>query len=158
MRQLRLVAIVLAAQLGCNSLSDPAVRLAYCLEGAIKAHARDGATFNASCDLKMSGSYLVVLHPEGELSDEQLVSAGMPRPLLAELRALRIGDRPAVYVIAADPAVSGTGAGRSSLSSRTTYQNNFVRIARLMVVAKTTQPVGVEIGGPPDARVIEGIR
>ena len=49
----------------------PAVRLAYCLERALKAHPRDGSTVHASCDIKMSGSYLIVLHPEGEVSDEQ---------------------------------------------------------------------------------------
>lgn len=151
------VAGCLILQLGCSWLSDPAVRLAYCVEEAVKEQPREGAATQASCDLKMRGSYLVVLHPEGALRDEQVVSAGLPQALLPELRVLRLGNNPAIYVIATDPGVSGEGAARSTRSSRTTYQNNFVQIDRLMVLAKTTQPVRVDLGGPPERRVIEGV-
>ena len=58
----------------------------------------------------MPGSYLVVLHPEGALREEQLVSAGLQQALLPELQELRLGTNPAIYVIATDPGVSGTGA------------------------------------------------
>jgi hypothetical protein len=145
-------------QLGCDWLSDPAVRLAYCVEAAVNDHPRDGAATHASCDLEMPGSYVVILHPAGALGDEQLVSAGLPQSLLPEFRLLReSGNQPAIYVIAADPRVSGTGSGRSIRSSFTTYQMNFVQIDRLMVLAKATQPVTVDLGGPVERLVIDGI-
>jgi hypothetical protein len=151
------VAGCLILQLGCSWLSDPAVRLAYCVEGAVKEQPRDGAATQASCDLEMPGSYLVVLHPEGALREEQVVSAGLPMALLPELRVLRLGNNPAIYVIATDPGVSGTGSARSTRSSWTTYQMNFVQIDKLMVLTKTTQPVRVDVGGSPERRVIEAV-
>jgi hypothetical protein len=147
----------LILQLGCSAMSDPAVRFAYCLEEAVKEPMRDGAATQASCDLKKSGSYLVVLQPEGALRDEQLVSAGVPQSLLPELREMRFSDNAAIFVIATDPGVSGFGASRSIKSSWTTYQMRFVQIDKLMVLAKTTQPVSVDIGGSPERRVIEAI-
>jgi hypothetical protein len=105
----------------------------------------------------MPGSYLAVLHPEGALREEQLVSAGLPPALLPELRGLRLGNEPALYVIATDPGVSGTGASRSILSSWTTYQMHFVQSDKVMVLAKTTQPVNVDLGGSPERRAIQAI-
>jgi hypothetical protein len=151
------VAICVMLPLGCGFLSDPATELAYCLERAVKEQPRDGALTHASCDLKTPGSYLVVLHPEGTLRDEQLVSAGLPWALVPELRVLRLGNEPSIYVIATDSGVSGTGTDRSTLSSRTTYQMNFVQIDRLMVLAKATQPVEIDVGGPAERRVVEGL-
>jgi len=151
------VAIWLLLQAGCGWLSDPAVRFAYCLEQAVKEHPRDSTVTHASCDLKLPGSYVVVLHPEGTLGDKQLVLAGLPQALLPELRELRFGDEPAIYVIATDPGVRGTGADRSTRSSRTTYQMRFVQIDSLMVLAKSMQPVEVVIGGPAARPAIEGV-
>jgi hypothetical protein len=140
---------------GCG-LSDPAIRFAHCLEEAIKEHP-GAAAAHARCDLELPGSYLVVLHPKGTLGDEQLVSAGLPQALLPELRTLRLGVNPAIFVISTGSQVTGMGASRSTRSSRTTYQMNFVEIDRLMVLAKTTQPLGVDIGGTAERRVIEAI-
>jgi hypothetical protein len=151
------VAICLMLQPGCDWLSDPAVRLAYCVERAAREHPRDGTATHVSCDLKMPGSYVVVLHPEGALRDQRLVSAGLPQALLPELGVLRLGEQPAIYVIATDPGVSGTGSSRSIRSSWTTYQMKFVLIDSLMVLAKTTQPVRVDIAGPAERPVIEGV-
>ena len=153
-----IVIVGLTPHVGCGSfMTDPAVRLAYCLEGAVK-DAGASATAQANCDLKISGSYLVVLHPAGEVSDAQLTAAGVSPDVVQEVRALRIADRPAIYVVSVDAGVTGTGTGRSVLSSRTTYQNNFIRIDRLMAVVKTSPPVNVTIGGAAGARVIEDIR
>lgn len=144
-------------QLGCSWLSDPAVRLAYCVEAAAREQPRDGAATQVSCDLRMPGSYLVVLHPDGALREEQVVSEGFPQALLPELRVLRLGNNPAIYVIATDPSVSGTGSSRSILSSWTTYQMHSAQIDKLMVLAKNTQPVRVDVGGSPERRVIEAV-
>jgi hypothetical protein len=148
----------LILQAGCSWLSDPATRLAYCLEGAVSQQSREGTTTEASCDLEMPGSYMVVLHPEGTLRDEQLVSAGLPPALLPELRLLRSdGGHPAIYVIATDPGVNGTGTSRSILSTRTTYQDRFIEIDKLLLLAKSTQPVKVNIGGSREHRVIDAL-
>ena len=105
----------------------------------------------------MAGSYLVVLHPEGPLREEQAVSEGFPQALLPELRELRLGTNPAIYVIATDPSVSGTGSSRSILSSWTTYQMRSAQIDKLIVLAKNTQPIRVDVGGSPERRVIEAV-
>ena len=143
--------------LGCAWSADPAVRLARCLEDAIEEHPGGDAAIHASCDLEMPGSYLVVLHPTGALPDEQLVSAGLPQALLPEFKELRIGEQPGIFVIATDPGISGIGSERSTLSSWTTSQMHFVQIDSLMVLAKNTQPVAVDVGGPAARRVIEGL-
>lgn len=151
------VAGCLILQLGCSWRPDAAERLAHCLKEAIEEQPREGAIIRASCDLEMPGSYLVVLHPEGALREEQVVSAGLPSTLLSELRELRLGTNPGIYVISTDPGVSGIGTGRTILSKWTTSQMHFVQIDNTMVLAKTMQPVSVDIGGPPDRRVIEAI-
>ena len=155
--RLAAIASCLAIQLGCIWQADPAIRLAYCVEEAIEEQPRGDAPTRASCDLNMTGSYLVVLHPQGALREEELASTGVPPDLLAELRVLRLTEQPGILVLATDPGVSGTGNDRSVLSSRTTYQMNFVQIDRLMTLAKTAPPVSVDIGGSPERRVIEGI-
>ena len=140
----------------CNSFSDPAVRLASCLDDAISGAVPSTAVIEAACDLKLPGNYLVVLHPSGELSDEQLLAGGVPEPVMPELRALRIGDNASIYVISTD--AKGNGTERTVPSSRTTSQNKFVKIDRLMVLAKSSQPLIVEVGGAADARVIQALR
>lgn len=149
-------AACLMMQLACAWTPDASTRFAYCVEQAIDEHARDAAV-QATCDLEMPGSYLVVLHPQGALREAELASSGLTTDLLAEMRVLRIGVQPSIYVISTDPGVSGTGTDRSFFSKRTTYQMHFVQIDTLMVLAKTTQPVIIDIGGPPERRVIEGI-
>jgi len=151
------VALCLTLHLGCGLLSDPATSLAYCVEEAITNHAGNDSATQATCDLDHPGRYLVVLHPRGALLEGELTAAGLTSDLLAEMRVLRIGVQPAIYVISTDPGVSGTGTDRSRLSQRTTSQMHFVQIDTLMVLAKATQPVIVDIGGPPGRRVIERI-
>ena len=155
-RILLLIGVALVS--ACNSFSDLAVRLADCVGEAISAAVPSTAVIEASCDLKLPGNYLIVLHPSGELSDEQLLAGGVPEPVMPELRAMRIVDNASIYVISTDPGVKGAAAQRTTLSSRTTSQNKFVSISKLMVLAKTSQPVLVEIGGPGTARVIQTIR
>jgi hypothetical protein len=159
MSRFRAITITVALQLACETFSDPAVRLAYCIERATGQGSRENAPVHANCDIGISGRYAVVLYPQDEVGDDQLVSAGFPPALLVEMQELRkIGKHSAIYVIAADPEVTGTGSDRSVLSSFTTYQNNFVRIPRLMVLVKTSQPVEVEIASASDGPLVQGIR
>ena len=122
------VSIGLALQFGCSLSPDPAIRLADCVKDAVDRSAGSLASW-ANCDLKMRGSYLIVLHPQGYLSDDQLISAGLPKSLLPEFRALRIGERPAIYVIATGPDVSGVGSDRTTLSSWTTSPKRARRLS-----------------------------
>lgn len=139
----------LAVQLACDKLSDPAVRLAYCMEEGVKKADTAATSIQVNCDLKIPGDFVVVLHPSGDLKDEEFASAGAPPAVIADVRALRIGDHPSIYVIA---------TGKQTPNSRTTYQNNFVKIDKLMVVFKSSRPVTVDISGSAGARTIQSIR
>ena len=152
-----LATLALVLAVGCDAMSDPAVRLATCVESAINDAVPSTPDIEATCDLKLAGNYLVVLHPSGELTDEQLLAGGVPEPVLPELRKMRIGDRASIYVISTDANVKGTGADRTTLSSRTTSQNKFVKIDKLIVQTKSSQPVVVNIGGAATERVIQTI-
>lgn len=151
-----LAIVALTLQIACSAFSDPAVRLSRCLEGAVNDAMPATTTIQASCDLRLEGSYIVILHPAGELSDAQLIEAGLPAAVIPELRAMRIGDNASIYVISAD--AKGTGTDRTVLSSRTTSQNKFVKIDHLIVAAKTSQPVAIDVVGTTGAREIQGIR
>ena len=96
------VLLALALLSGCNSFSDPAVRLASCIEGAINGAVPSTPLIEATCDLKQPGRYVVVLHPSGEMTDTQLIEAGMPAQRISELRALRISDNASIYVLSGD--------------------------------------------------------
>jgi len=152
-----LVSSCLLTQLGCGSLSDPATQFAYCLEAAATARSLGSTTTNATCDLGMPGEFLLVLHPQGALREQDLVSAGVSTALLDEFRILRITDNAAIYVVATGPGVTGFGTSRSIRSTRTTYQQRFINIERVMVLAKDTQPVGVDITGPPGRREVVAV-
>jgi len=142
-------ALCIAALPSCSMFSDPAVRLAYCVEEGVKKSKSAATSIEVNCDLKVSGNYVVVLHPSGEKTDAELTTNGVPASVIPAVRALRNGDHPAIYVVATD---------KQTPDSRTTYQNNFAVIDRVMAVSKSSQPVTVLIGGPADARLILGIR
>ena len=153
-----LAVIGLTLQLGCDFMSDPAVRLSSCLEGAVNDALPATTSIQASCDLRLAGSFVVILHPSGELTDSQLIEAGLPADVIPELRVMRIGDNASIYVISTGANVAGIGTARTVLSSRTTSQNNFVKIDHLIIQAKTSQPVIVDIAGTAGARVIQAVR
>ena len=142
----------------CGYISDPAVRLSRCLEGAVNDALPAATSIQASCDLRLAGSFVVILHPSGELTDSQLIEAGLPADVIPELRVMRIGDNASIYVISTGANVTGVGTARTVLSSRTTSQNNFVKIDHLIIQAKTSQPVIVDIAGTAGARVIQAVR
>lgn len=143
-----LAMIIIGLPLACSFASDPAVRLAQCLESAINDAVPSTPSIEATCDVEQPGSYVVVLHPSGEVTDAQLVEAGIPEASIPELRALRISDNASIYVISNDATVK---------SSRTTVQNNFVKIDHLLAKAKSSQPLVVNIGGGATSRVIQAI-
>jgi hypothetical protein len=152
------VAACLMVQMACAFTPDAATRFADCVEQAIDEAPRDAATIQVTCDLERPGRYLVVLHPQGELREAELAAAGLTPDLVAEMRVMRIGVQPSIYVISTDPGVTGTGTDRSPLSNRTTSQMHFVQIEKLMALTRTTQPVTIDIGGPQERRVITGVR
>lgn len=155
---LAIIAMSAMPQIDCDPLADPAMRLEHCLERAVAGLSRPGEVARAACDVKLPGRYTVVLHPPGELSDEDLLFAGLPEALLPELRTMRSKRGPAMYVFASDRTVTGIGIKRTVPSSRTTTQSMFVEINELMVVTRTTQPLTVEVARTQDAAVIRRIR
>lgn len=156
--KLAVVAMASMPQYNCDPFSDPATRLEKCLARAVKQETTRGALVIASCDLKITGRYVVVMHPPGEVSNEELVYAGLPENLVPELRAMRLRGSPAMYVIAADRTVTGIGASRSVLSSRTTEQSTFIEINHLMVIVRNAPPLTVEIGRPAGTPVVQRMR
>ena len=116
------LAIVLTAcllpQLGCAS--DPAVRLARCLE-----RSTDRGRLADSCEVGSAEGFAVVAHPAGSLSDGQLAAAGLTAREIGVLRELRIGPEPSIYVIP-----------ESGRASRTTAQGRAVGIPGLLVARK----------------------
>jgi hypothetical protein len=129
--------------------SDPAVRLANCVEEGVKKSKAAATSIEVNCDLKLSGNYVVVLHPAGEKTDEELAAGGVPAAVIPAVRMLRNGDHAAIYVVASD---------RQTPDSRTTYQNRFAHVDHVMAATKSLPSVTVSIGGPAEARVILGIR
>ena len=129
--------------------TDPAVRLANCIEEGVKKSSDGATSIEVNCDLKLSGNYVVVLHPAGEKSDVELAAGGVPSASIAAVRALRNGDHAAIYVVASD---------KKTPDSRTTYQNNFVTFDHVMAAVKSLPSVTVMLGGPAGARVVQGIR
>lgn len=92
----------------------------------------------------------MVLHPEGQLSDEELIQGGVPERLVPLLRQLRNGDNEQVLVF---PFESPRAA------SRTTYQHRFARIPRLLVIEKAKpDPVVIELRQSPEAPEIASLR
>lgn len=142
----QLILIGLAALLGaCNSISDPAVRLADCLEEAVKEQQAE-----AVCDLGVAGGCVVILHPDGTLSDAQLLDAGLTPERAARLRELRLNEIAGIYVLPDDPQL---------LPSRTTSQHRFLLISRILVLAKPGgEPLRVVLGGPASNRSAESLR
>jgi hypothetical protein len=124
------------------------------MDDAIKA-APSSPTVFANC--RLTGGYLLILHPQGQLTDLELAAAGVSTTIVPEVRAIRNGDEPAIYAIANGPAVSGIGVNRNFKSTWTTAQNLFVRIDRLLYLPKTHLAVVVTITGPAGARVIDKI-
>lgn len=141
--------IPLLGTLGCSLLTDPAVRIAQCTERAAESLDRSGSDHTVTTcppHSQIHGQYLVVLHPEGQLSDEELIQGGVPQGLLPFLRQLRLGDSAAVYVF---PGESVRAA------SRTTYQKRFVHIPRLFVLEKETRgPVRIAVAETPRGKEI----
>lgn len=156
--KLTIVAMSSIPQYDCDPMAEPATRLENCMARAVKQIKRQGEMIHAACDLKLAGRFVVVLHPPGELSNEELQLAGFPDALVPELRALRLRGSPAMYVFSADRAVKGVGSRRTVPSSRTTTQSTFVEINELLVVTRNTQPVTIEIGRNAHAAVVRRMR
>jgi hypothetical protein len=75
---------------GCNALTDPAVRLAYCMEEGVKKSGAAATSIQMNCDLALAGNYVVVLHPDGQRNDDELTAGGVPRDVIPELRTISI--------------------------------------------------------------------
>lgn len=129
----------------CDSiLSDPAVRVAECLEAAAR-----GGESTVTCDLKLPGRYVVILYPSDLVLDSTLREAGVPDNTIPELKALRLGPKEAIFVIPLDHQQS---------PSRTTYQRRFVSIPKLLVKVGSDSSVTLllqSIGGHP---TVVGVR
>jgi hypothetical protein len=155
---LTIVAMGAMQQYDCDPTAEPATRLEKCIHRAVLELKRPGQIVNTTCDLKLPGRFVIVLHPPGTLSQEDLTNAGVPESLVPELRAMRMKGDPAIYVFSIDRNVTGVGSRRSVPSSRTTSQSTFVEINELLVATRTTQPVTVDVGKTQTTAVVKRIR
>ncbi len=155
---LTMVAMSSMPQYDCDPLAEPATRLEHCVERAVGNLKRSGAIVHVDCDLKLPGRFIVVLHPAGELSDEDLMAGGLPSALIPEIRSMRQRRGPAMYVIAADREVTGIGSQRSVQSSRTTSQSTFIEINELMVTTRNTQPLSIDVGRTAGSTTVRRMR
>ena len=156
--KLTVVAMGSMSQYDCDPLAEPATRLEKCIHRAVNQLKRPGEIVNATCDLKLPGRFVIVLHPPGTLSHEELTAGGVPESLVPELRALRLRGDPAMYVFSADRNVTGVGSRRTVPSSRTTTQSTFVEINELLVATRSTQPVSIDVGKTQTTAVVKRIR
>jgi hypothetical protein len=83
------VIFLFALQLSCSAVTDPAVRLADCLEMTLDAHKDEGGPIQASCGLGVPEGCVVVLHPDGDLTTEELSAAGLSQNRIEAVRGLR---------------------------------------------------------------------
>jgi hypothetical protein len=109
-------AAVLAVSVGlssgaCSAFSDPAVRLMRCIHEAAREVDAKGGEITRECDPRSPEAFTLVVHPARELADAELVAAGLPRELIDDVHALRIGGGDGVYVLPHDPR------GRASRTS-----------------------------------------
>ena len=104
--------------MGCSLLTDPAVRLANCTRKASPTN------LTLLCDPQVKGGYVAVLHPPGELSNRQLLAAGLPQELVVTVGQLRLGSNAAILVIPFSP---------TERPSRTTSQMHYVLIPKAIV-------------------------
>jgi hypothetical protein len=139
-------------------MAEPATRLEKCIHRAVNQLKRPGEIINATCDLKLPGRFVIVLHPPGTLNQEELTAGGVPEALVPELRAMRMKGDPAIYVFSFDRTVKGIGSRRTVPSSRTTTQSTFVEINELLVATRSSQPVSIDVGKTQRTAVVKRIR
>ncbi|MFN7941082.1 MAG: hypothetical protein U0X73_05760 [Thermoanaerobaculia bacterium] len=139
------LAVGLLTQIACATVADPAVRLARCMKQAARAGA-----LASSCDLRVPGAYLVVLCPQGDLKDADLLAAGVPAKELERVRQLRLGSRPAVLVI------PDAAAGRPT---RSTFQARYVRIPRALAAqVESGGSLDLQLSRDPTGLQVTGVR
>lgn len=144
--------IVFALALVLAACSDPAVRVARCLESAATRilEARQGR-LDQECDTGLAGRYAVVLVPAQEISNRALGRAGVSEAVIEAVRELEFSSEPHEAVV----VVPLEGQRRAS---RTTYQRRFVVIQDLLVVEKVEPRLrlGVEdVGGQVEVVAVE---
>ena len=155
---LTIVAMGSMPQYDCDPMAEPAQRLEHCIERAVKLLKRRGEIRNTTCDLKLPGRFVIVLHPPGTLSGEELMTGGVPESLLPELRAMRMKGDPGIYVFSVDKNVKGVGSNRTVQSSRTNTQSTFLQINELFVVTLNKQPITIDVGKTETSAVVRRIR
>ena len=144
MRVVAGAALVLLAVLSATGCSDPAVKLAYCLEaGSRKLAKADRAEISRNCNLGLDGRYVVVLFPAEDLTDGDLRRAGLSDEVIRTVRQLRFDRDPyeSIYVIPQE---------RQARSSRTTYQKHSVIIPELRVASRHGGRTSVVLKKTPD--------
>ncbi len=150
MRTITGLLLALLAGLSATGCSDPAVKLAYCLEaGANKLASTGDSESSRDCDLGLQGHYVVVLYPAKDPADSDLSRVGMSDPVKQTVRRLRLGPWESIYVIPQE---------KQEAPSRTTSQKHSVIIPELIAIDKYDDDVSVILRKTPDGIVVVGMK
>lgn len=131
--------------MGCSDLvhellTDPAVRIATCIESGAASLAYNDKlkTLNIECDSKLNGEYVVLFAPSREYTDEELLEKGFSVGMIRKFRQ-HINNNPSnglVYVIPRFTQEAG--------SHSTAYGQN-VKISRWLMTNKKDHLVHIEL-------------
>ena len=122
-----------ALMIGCST--DPAVRLANCVERDVAALKRSGnPDMECECDIGLTGLYAAVIYPAHLLTNSDLKSQGMSEALVKEVRELQFAGEPyeSIFVIPLE--------GQRP-PSRTTYYHNFATVKNLSFITRNNSVV-----------------
>ena len=144
-------------QYDCDPMAEPATRLEKCIYRAVKQLKRPGEIVNVTCDLKLPGRFVIVLHPPGTLSHDELLTGGVPDSLVPNCGPCACVATPRCTSFHRQN-VKGIGNARTVPSSRTTTQSTFVEINELLVASRNTQPVSIDVGKTQTTAVVKRIR
>jgi len=154
-KSIKKITIIISVVILSACTSDPAVRLANCVEDATKKLKNESEErVKNTCDLSQEGKYAVVMYPNIILSDDELRNAGMDAATIATIRSLRFPHIPdiepfeSIYVIPKN---------KNSLPSRTTYYKRFATIPKLLYLEKEMKNISFTIYDAPTAIEITNI-
>jgi entry exclusion lipoprotein TrbK len=142
------IILFILAILTSACMTDPAVKLANCIEESTKILSHSGQQqITASCNVHQQGGYMVVLYPAKDITDDELSEFGLNNKTIKALRNLQLPGEPyeSIFFIPFDG---------QDLPSRTTYQSRFIKIPNLICKTKksgeltftlSSKPFGIEI-------------
>ena len=123
-----------------HEFSDPAVRLATCINTAANSlfYSDNKNKFEVECNTKLSGDYIIIVHPAKDYSNDELIEKGLSVDTIRKLR-LRGSPKSPHGIVNVIPLFT-TNAG-----SKSTAYGKHVTITKWLQTKKDTNIVHVEL-------------